>query len=144
MREEDVEEVLGPERRTFLYLTFDDGPWVGTTEVLQALEEAGVKGREKEWRAGLPDGMLLCQQIWHVLKALYHVDYVGVYDNVPDDFVGNVIDALVIVAFVLLLLMLLLMLLWMYVLMLLTAVAVVALLVLLSLLSLLLLMSLCL
>ncbi len=26
-----------------VYLTFDDGPWIGTREVLQALEEEGVK-----------------------------------------------------------------------------------------------------
>ncbi len=40
---EEELEALAPKRETFLYLTFDDGPYVGTTEVLDALKEEDIK-----------------------------------------------------------------------------------------------------
>ncbi len=36
-------EVLRPKEEKFIYLTFDDGPWIGTAEVLDALSEGGIK-----------------------------------------------------------------------------------------------------
>ena len=42
VKEEEL-EVLAPKERTFLYLSFDDGPYVGTTEILDALKEEDIK-----------------------------------------------------------------------------------------------------
>jgi hypothetical protein len=36
-------ERLRPADTTYIYLTFDDGPYMGTSEVLDALEEAGIR-----------------------------------------------------------------------------------------------------
>ena len=36
-------EDLRPDTRKFLYMTFDDGPWQGTTEVLDILKRQGIK-----------------------------------------------------------------------------------------------------
>ncbi len=36
-------DLLRPDGEKFIYLTFDDGPWVGTTEVLDALKDHSIK-----------------------------------------------------------------------------------------------------
>ncbi len=42
IHEDDI-YLLVPGHSKFIYLTFDDGPWIGTTEVLDALEEEDIK-----------------------------------------------------------------------------------------------------
>ena len=42
MTEDDLDD-LRPDTKKFIYLTFDDGPWRGTTEVLDILERQKIK-----------------------------------------------------------------------------------------------------
>ncbi len=41
--DKDDFQLLAPKETKLIYLTFDDGPWIGTAEVIEVLEKNNVK-----------------------------------------------------------------------------------------------------